>query len=146
MSSCNQINERLSGFLDGELTQGDHQRVEVHLRSCESCREELAAMKEIKAAVSNGYVVSELDHERWEKMMNDRPARLSRGIGWTLLISGIAWILSLAIWEFAIDNDVPLHIKLPISAIWFGVLFLFLSVARQRIISYKTDKYNEVKI
>ena len=29
----------LSGYLDGELTQGDEQRVSVHLQNCPHCKE-----------------------------------------------------------------------------------------------------------
>ncbi|TWT81013.1 hypothetical protein CA13_24600 [Planctomycetes bacterium CA13] len=146
MIQCQQINELISGFIDHELTQQDEQRVRVHLRSCEQCQKTATEMRELQLAVSSACVVSKLEEERWEKIMNNRPAKASRGIGWTLLIAGFAWIVSVAIWEFAIDDNVPLIVKLPIGAVWFGMLFLFLSVAWQRVVSYKTDRYNKVKI
>ena len=78
--------------------------------------------------------------------MNDLPARASRGIGWILFIAGVVTLAGLAIWEFAIDNEVPLNVKLAVSGVWFGLLFLFLSVARQRMVSWKSDKYKDVEI
>lgn len=146
MFNCEKIDELLSGYLDDELTQGDFQRVDVHLRSCEKCRKTLDAMTQLQKAVANSQVAAELEQERWEKIMKDIPAQASRGIGWTLFIAGIVTLVSVAIWEFAVDVDEPLHIKLAVGGVWFGLLFLFLSVLRQRILSYKTDKYKEVQI
>jgi predicted anti-sigma-YlaC factor YlaD len=146
MSNCEKIDELLSGYLDDELTQGDFQRVDVHLRSCEKCRQTLEAMTQMQKAVATSQVAAELEPERWEKIMNDMPAKASRGIGWILFIAGITTLISLGIWEFAVDDDLPLHIKLAVGGVWFGLLFLFLSVLRQRILSYKSDKYKEVNI
>ena len=77
--------------------------------------------------------------------MNDLPARASAGIGWVLFIAGAVTLLGLAIWEFAIDNEVTIWVKLGVAGVWFGLLFLFLSVLRQRLLSWKTDKYKDVK-
>jgi anti-sigma factor RsiW len=35
--NCNQIDELLSDYIDGELTDGARAGVELHLRSCEVC-------------------------------------------------------------------------------------------------------------
>ena len=78
--------------------------------------------------------------------MNDMPAKASRGIGWILFLSGVLTLVGLGIWEFAIANDVPLHIKLAVGGVFFGLLCLFLSVLRQRMVASQTDKYNEVQI
>ena len=34
---CNETEPLLSGYLDGELTQGDRQRVELILEDCAEC-------------------------------------------------------------------------------------------------------------
>ena len=145
MSACEKINELISGYLDDELTQGDYQRVDVHLRSCDKCRQVLDDMTKLRGAVANSQTRMELENERWEKIMNDLPARASAGIGWVLFISGCVTLLALGIWHFAIDNEVPIGVKLGVSGVFFGLLFLFLSVLRQRLISWKTDKYKDVK-
>jgi len=146
MTDCNKIDEMLSGYLDDELTQGDFQRVDVHLRSCDRCRGTLEQMKQLQTAVAKSQMAAELEPERWERIMNDLPAKASRGIGWILFLSGGLTLMGLGIWEFAIANDVPLHIKLAVGGVCFGLLFLFLSVLRQRMVGYKTDKYKEVQI
>ena len=144
-TSCEKIDELISGYLDDELTQADYQQVDVHLRSCDKCRQTLDDMIKLRGAVAGSQNQTEIEHERWEKIMNDMPAQASRGIGWVLLIAGVITLVSLAIWEFAIDNSVSLPVKLGTAAVWFGILFLFLSVLRQRLVSWKTDKYKNVR-
>lgn len=146
MSSCQRINELVSGYLDGELTQGDMQRVDVHLKSCARCRQMLDDMTKLRGAVARSQSPMELEQQQWERIMNDLPARASSGVGWILLISGFVALTGISIWQFAIDNQVPWYIKLAIGAAGFGTLFLFLSVLRQRLISWKSDKYKDVQI
>jgi len=145
MTRCDQIGELISGYLDDELTQADYQQVQIHVQSCVACRQTIDDMTKLRGAVSDSQQQAKLENERWEQIMNDLPAKASRGIGWILLISGVITLLSLAIWEFAIDNSVSLPIKLASAAVWFGVLFLFLSVLRQRIVALRTDKYKNVR-
>ena len=146
MSSCEKINELISGYLDDELTQGDHQRVHVHLQSCKTCRHTLDDLKKLRSAVAKSVPRRELDQQQLEKIMNDLPAKTSRGFGWILFVAGVITLVSLGIWEFAIDNDVPLRVKLGTAAVWFGLLFLFLSVLRQRLLALKSDRYKDVQI
>ena len=146
MSSCEKFNELISGYLDDELTQGDYQRVTVHLESCEKCRQTLDDLTKLRGAVAQSQSHPELDNGQWETIMNDIPAKASRGIGWVLFVAGLVTLIGMGIWEFAIDNEVELGVKLAVGGIWFGVLFLFLSVLRQRMISWKTDKYKDVQI
>ena len=35
--SCGQVLERLSDYLDGDLSPGDRDRLEAHLRGCDRC-------------------------------------------------------------------------------------------------------------
>lgn len=35
--SCGQVLDRLSDYLDGELSPGEHAAVEEHLRGCDGC-------------------------------------------------------------------------------------------------------------
>lgn len=145
MSQCQAINELISGYLDDELTQSDYQKVDVHLRSCVECQKTLEQLRTLRGAVAKSQTNMDLQEERWESIMNDLPAKNSRRIGWILLIAGILTLVSFGVWEFAVDTETPLAIKLGVAAVWFGFLFLFLSVLRQRLVSWKTDKYKDVK-
>ena len=43
----------ISGYLDGELTQGDRQRVEVHLDECEQCRRTYDDMARLRTTIAD---------------------------------------------------------------------------------------------
>jgi len=43
---CREIRKRLSAYLDGELKQGEWERVANHVTSCSNCGRELRALQE----------------------------------------------------------------------------------------------------
>ena len=47
MSFCNQIEDRLSAYHDGELEPEERERVERHLRDCARCQEELRCIQKV---------------------------------------------------------------------------------------------------
>ncbi len=146
MTSCERINELISGYLDEELVQGDQQKVEVHLKSCPSCKKVFEDMKQLRDAVSKSSVEVELSREQLELIMNDLPAKTSQGIGWVFLITGILSLAGFLIWQFAIDDEIPLFVKVVVSMISFGIISLFFSVLRQRMLASKSDRYKDVQI
>jgi predicted anti-sigma-YlaC factor YlaD len=145
MLDCQQIDEMLSGYLDGELTQGDRQRVDLHLESCSRCRgvyEELADLRQAVGEMSFG----EISREEWSKIMNDLPVRTSRGAGWLLYVAGFLIVCGYGFYEFMADDTVNASIKTGIGALVIGTLLLFVSVLRERLIARRTDKYKDVEI
>src|SRR6478672_8228524 len=52
MNECadREIQDLLPEMLHRTLMSGDRERVELHLATCESCREELAVLREVKGA------------------------------------------------------------------------------------------------
>ena len=46
--SCNNYKIMISGYLDGQLSPKNTARLDSHLRHCEICREELAALQKVK--------------------------------------------------------------------------------------------------
>ena len=107
MTTCERISELISGYLDDELSQGDRQRVEIHLKDCSSCRKTFQDMKQLRDAVSLSSVEVELSREQLEAIMGDLPARTSSGIGWILLLTGVIGTLSFVFWQLAIDDEIP---------------------------------------
>ena len=41
------VGELLSGYIDGELTQQQAQRVRIHCERCDACTEELERLEEL---------------------------------------------------------------------------------------------------
>ena len=75
----------LSGYIDGELTQQDRQRVEVHCDTCSQCQTTLEELKDLRRQVGKTRL-SELGEDKWREDMNDTTVNVSRGIGWLLII------------------------------------------------------------
>lgn len=50
-TACEQVQERLSAWLDGELTAAERREVAVHLEVCPGCQAELALLSRLDAAL-----------------------------------------------------------------------------------------------
>ncbi len=139
------VGERLSGYIDGELTQQERQRVEVHCSTCEECAASLAELRALRERVGKSHL-SEFGQDIWREKMNDTVVTTSRGIGWLLLIGSFLVGAGIAIVMFFLDAGTTLDEKLVIGGGYLGLALLFVSVLRQRLIERKSDKYKDVEI
>ncbi|RLA32130.1 MAG: hypothetical protein DRR11_09150 [Gammaproteobacteria bacterium] len=137
--------EQLSGYVDGELTQQQQQRVDVHCASCAECAKDLHELQELRESIGNARL-SNKNQDEWREMMNDTTVQTTRGIGWLLFIGGALVCLGIGVFVFLFASSVSLVEKLVVSAIYGGLALLFYSVLRQRLIERKTDKYKDVEI
>ena len=137
--------ELLSGYIDGELTQQERQRVELLCETNEEFRrnlEELSALRERIGRTPLG----EADEQHWGERMNDSGVRVTSMIGWILFIGGIVIALGVFVLTLLFDPTVGGLAKLVIVAVYGGLALLLVSVLRQRLIERKTDKYKNVRI
>ena len=139
------VGERLSGYLDGELTQQDRQRVELHLADCPDCASVLEELRALRQRMGQSGL-SQRYADQWREDMDDTGVKLSRGIGWLLLIAAAVVIGGIAVLGFLTDPGIEWFWKLLISGFYLGLTGLFVSVLRQRLIERKTDKYKDVDI
>ena len=143
--SSNHVDAMLSGYIDGELTQQERQRVEVHCAECADCANTLADLGALRARVGKSRL-SELGEDIWRENMNHSTVRATRGVGWLFFIGGLLLIGGWAIFGFLVDSSVPLGLKLFTVAVYGGLGILFVSVLWQRLVERKTDKYKDVEI
>ena len=139
------VGSMISGYLDGELTQQERQRVDLHLGGCADCSERLGELADLRGRMS-GAQLSPVGKDIWREKMDDMTVKLSRGIGWLLFLGGLLLVAGFGIWEFVIDTSMDRTTKWLVSAIYIGLGALFVSVLRQRLIERKTDKYKDVEI
>jgi hypothetical protein len=139
------VGEWLSGYLDGELTQQQRQKVDIHLGSCESCRKNLEDLENLRTKMGAAQL-SNMNQDQWREMMDDTTVQVSRGFGWILFVGALLILAGIGIYEFVIDSSIELTMKLLISAVYLGLGALFVSVLRQRLIERKSDKYKDVEI
>ena len=150
MSSSNtttehHVGELLSGYIDGELTQQQAQRVRLHCESCQECARELEQLEELRREVGSSRL-SPLSEDIWREHMKEPTVEITRGLGWILFIAGVLGISGIAVYEFVIDTSMATHIKVITGLVWLGLGALLVSVLRQRLIERKSDKYKDVEI
>ena len=140
------VGEMLSGFIDNELTQQDRQRVRLHVENCADCSAELEQLRTLRERMGSARL-SDLDQNKWRETMEDIAVKASRGIGWLLVIGGALVAAGIAVFEVITSpSSMSLVAKLIIGGFYGGMLLIFLSVLRQRLIERKTDKYKDVEI
>jgi len=139
------VGEWLSGYIDGELTQQQRQRVEVHCDDCAQCARELQELTALREEIGAAKL-SQFGEDTWRETMADSSVKAARGIGWLLLIGGVLACAGIAVIAFLTDPSIEWHAKLIAGAIYGGLGILFISVLRQRLIERKTDKYKDVEI
>ncbi len=137
--------ELLSGYLDGELTQQEAQKVMLLLESdaeYKQLHDEMAVMRlEVQSLSLQD---SELEH--LDRLFKEPVAKTSRMFGFALIAVSSVIIVAFILYSVFINAAISLLIKLSIGLLGIGSLFLLFSVLRQRMISNKKDKYNRVKI
>jgi hypothetical protein len=139
------VGELLSGYIDGELTQQQRQRVDVHCGNCSDCDSELNVLRALRRDVSNSRL-SEYGEDVWREKMDDTTVKTTRNIGWLLFLGALLICGAVGIYEFVFDSSMSTFEKTMIGAVYGGLALLFFSVLRQRLIERKTDKYKDVEI
>ena len=139
------VGERLSGYVDGELTQQERQQVELHCGDCEHCSNELKQLQAVRASIGKARL-SDMDQDAWREMMGDTTVKASRAIGWLLFVGGILAAVGLGVYAIIFESSASFFEKAIVGAIYAGLAGLFISVFRQRLIERKTDKYKDVEI
>ncbi len=143
MNSCELIQEKLSAYLDNELTQQDSQRVGGHLNECDRCRRTYDDFTRLRGDVGE-LRFSEPPADEWRNMMSGFTFNATRGIGWLLWGGGAVVLAGYGIYSFATDPTVKAIERVGVLAVILGVVLLFLTVLADRIRGYRDDKYKDV--
>ena len=142
---CDECNRLASAYLDGELPEDQRRRFEQHLETCDACRRILDGLRRITEDLDmirfREPGDAELQHY-WHGVYN----RLERGIGWMLLSLGA--ILTLCYGGFRLveslvrDPAVSWILKVGVCALVAGLVVLFVSILRERLLLRKVDRYS----
>lgn len=147
--SCEKFNPLMSAYLDGELSDGDRRRFDEHLAACDACTRELAELKRLTEDL-NMMRFNEPGDAELERYWSGVYNRLERGIGWILLSAGA--IITLCYGAFRLieemirDPTISIALKIGVCALVAGLVVLFVSLLRERLVVRKVDRYSrEVK-
>ncbi len=133
----------ISGFVDGELTQADAQRVLLHIEGCSSCRaltESLLEMKEL--TMTSRFHVP--DDSLWDERPRSRTSRTLRRLGWTLLVIWAASTAGYALWQASTERQNLFQVAIVVG-FWLAVGALFASVTVDQVRSGRSDRYRKVE-
>lgn len=146
---CKDTEALLSGYLDGELTQGDRQRVEVILEDCPDCAQTFADMKKLRGEIG-GLEYGQMTEAERLQAAKDPAAETSVDFGQILVIGGFILFYGGAIYlglgEMLADEDTPLIMKIGLPVLLLGLGILLVTVLIQRLKAAKTDPYKDVEI
>lgn len=142
-AACGRQNEELSGYLDGMLTQGDAQRVRLHLERCDRCRRLVEDMSQNRRAAMTTRFVPVSD-DQFDETPRSLVSRVARDLGWGVLLVWLLVTLGLALWlPKDISEDTWTRVLLGGSLVGWGALFL--SALLDRLKTMKGDIYRGVR-
>lgn len=133
----------LSGFVDGELTQADEQRVRLHLEDCPRCRGLVRELQELRE-VAMASKFSEPNPTEWGELPRGRASTLFRSLGWVLLAVWTAATAAYAVWQVAAGPE-GLAVKVLVFGGVAGLVLLLVSVLLDRLRAARTDRYKGVQ-
>lgn len=142
---CEEVEVLITGYLDGELTQQESQQVRLHIEGCKSCSKTYTELKQMKTEMSE-LSYPQTDAEQLAALENDLVTKTGQWSGWVLLLIGLLVMLGFGMYEFWTDPDVPGVVRFFYGAFQLGMLILFAIVLRQRLKTYRNDKYRKVKL
>lgn len=132
----------LSGYLDRELTQGDAQRVRLHLEDCAACRAILDELSGLRTASRSTPFVPVPD-DQWNERPRGPLSRFTRRLGWGIVVAWLIVLAGLGVWELLVAPG-SLGVKLLTAAGIGGPALLFVSVLIDRLRTLPTDRYRSV--
>lgn len=133
----------ISGYLDGELTQAEEQRVRLHLEDCSACRALADELKRIReAAMSTDFPLP--DDRQWDETPRGGLSTFFRNVGWAVMLLWIGGVTVYGLWQL-ITNTEDLMENLLVFGLWFGLGLVFVSVLIDRLKTVKTDRYRRVQ-
>ncbi len=145
VNDCQQFEILISGYLDGELTQQESQKVALHLSKCKDCQATYQGLKELQHVIGKTSC-PKMEQDKLDAIVNDLTSQRIEGLAWIFIVAGLGMLIAFSVYSFWFDTGMAWYSKLAISFVWGGGIGLFISVLRQRWISKKSDKYRKVKL
>lgn len=145
MKTCERINEKLSGYIDRELTQQEMQQVSAHIENCEKCKstyDELVTLKKKMGRIK----LPRIEEEEIMQVMNDRTSNTLQNIGWLVISISLVGLVLMHWISFWQEESISTLTKIFWTLLEAGGLLLLFGVLRQRLIARKTDRYKDVQL
>jgi len=133
----------LSGYLDGELTQSEEQRVRIYLEDHPEARALLEEMNTVRETTrTTRFEVP--DDLQWDESPRGPLSRFTRGFGWLLIAVWLVGVSAFGLWQLLTSPE-NLFAKLLVVGSIGGFALLLVSVLLDRLHDMKTDRYRRVR-
>lgn len=133
----------LSGYVDGELTQAEEQRVRVYLEDHPEALAEVEEIRRLRSAALGTALKVPADTQ-WDERPRNGASSLARTLGWAALAASSVSVVGSGLWYLATSPHGILPKLVGFGAIG-GFLMLFLSVLIDRLRVARTDRYRRVQ-
>lgn len=134
--------------IDGELKPEEQTEFDRLLAESPERRQEWKEHQKIKAMTMNMHY-AEPPPEVWDRYWIGVYRRLERGAAWILTSIGAMILLFYGgyklLEEIMHEPELPWLIKGGILVLLAGLIILFVSVAREKLFTRKTDRYQEIQ-
>lgn len=144
MSELDLNEEKLSAYLDGELTQQESQQIEVLLRRRPEWQQKLADLRRLREQV-HGLEYPQPGDAEWRSVMARVTFKATRGLGWLLGIGAAAVLIGYGLYEFTRDASVALLERAGVLTMLAGGALLLLTVLWERLAARRQDKYKDIE-
>jgi hypothetical protein len=143
---CESLEILLCGFVDGELSPAEHERVRQHLTECHGCALKVIAMNAMREHTKH-VQFQDPPPEEWDEHAKGLFETAGRGLGWLFYIVGFVLYLILivsALWECLVDREPGWGFVLVVFSLLAGTVWLFTAVFYQRLRARATDRYKDI--
>jgi anti-sigma factor RsiW len=132
----------LSGYVDGELTQAESQRVRIFIEDHPEAARQVAEIRRLRQAARSTSFHFPADSQ-WDERPRGPLSGLLRRSGGLAMFAVLAAALVLGLWQLAV-SPLPVVVKVLAFAGLSGFLALFGSVLVDRLRVAATDRYRRV--
>ena len=142
--SCNRMETDGMRYLDGEMSAAERTEFEEHLSSCGECRQAMDELGSVER-LTGMMKIRDPQDDFWEVYWKNLFRRAERRTGWLLLIAGAALVLLYALWKGVTDFGEITFMKVVTIMVAAGFIILLISVIRERVHQYRTDRYKDIE-
>ncbi len=146
--TCEEAQIRMMGLIDSELSEDQEKELLEHIKICPSCRKKYDAFVGLKNE-AKAMKLKKIPDMYWDDYWNQVYNRMERGIGWILFSIGLILLLIYGsyevLYDFFMNPAKPLLLKIGAGIFTGGVVVLFVSVFREKLMVRKVDQYRSVK-
>lgn len=131
--------ESISAYADGELGVEEAARVESHLAECTECARELALIKSMGEAMTNGMQNARPSKGLWRSVHR----RITQPVGWLLFVAGVTVWIALGVTEWFRAGELTLP-WLATTAIGIGLAMLLVGIGYEQYREWRQSPYKDL--